>query len=121
MGVVKACGEIMRMALNNITFNLDDKFCDGDEMKESWENTQMPDQLFFSPLFNIHRSCLLKFKMINILEDDDALKAENYDAREDVSLNFLHKFPRVLSNQQNQLEMLNLTLMFCYRTHDVGI
>ena len=35
MDVVKACGEIMRMALNNITFNLDDKFCDGDELKES--------------------------------------------------------------------------------------
>jgi hypothetical protein len=73
MDVVKACGEIMRMALNNITFNLDDKFCDGDELKESWENTPMPNQLFSSPLFNIHRSRLLKFEMINMLEDDHAL------------------------------------------------
>ena len=48
MDVVKACGEIMRMALNNVTFNLDYNCCDSDELKESCENTPMPDKLFSS-------------------------------------------------------------------------
>jgi len=56
MDVVEACGEIIRKPLENVTFNLEDKICDGDELKESWENTPMLDQLltFFSSLFYIH-------------------------------------------------------------------
>jgi hypothetical protein len=35
MDVVEACGEIIRKPLENVTFNLEDKICDGDELKES--------------------------------------------------------------------------------------
>jgi hypothetical protein len=54
----------------------------------------MPDQLltFFSSLFNIHRSRLLKFEMISMMEDDDTLIAENNDAQEDLSSDLLHEF-----------------------------
>jgi hypothetical protein len=48
MDGVKACDEIIRMALNNVTFNLDYNCCDSDELKESCENTPMPDKLFSS-------------------------------------------------------------------------
>ena len=64
MDVVEACGE---KPLENVTFNLEDKICDGDELKESWENTPMLDQLltFFSSLFYIHDQ---KFEMISMME-----------------------------------------------------
>jgi hypothetical protein len=67
MDVVKACFKIIKKPLKNVTFNLNDKFCDGDELKESWENTPMLDQLltFFSSLFNIHDQ---KFEMISMME-----------------------------------------------------
>jgi hypothetical protein len=38
-----------------------------------------------------------------MLENDDELIAEHNDAREDLSSDLLHEFPRGLSNQQNQL------------------
>ena len=67
MDVAETCGEIIRKPLKNVTFNLEDKICDGDELKESWENTPMLDQLltFFSSLFNIHDQ---KFEMISMME-----------------------------------------------------
>ena len=70
MDVVEACGEIIRKPLKNVTFNLHDKFSDGNELTESWENTPMPDQLFSSSLFNIHILLLLKFEMISMREDE---------------------------------------------------
>ena len=45
MDVVKSCGDILRKVLMKGYFKLDDKFCDGNELKESWERTQMPDQI----------------------------------------------------------------------------
>jgi hypothetical protein len=57
MNAVKTCGESFRMGLMKVDFKLDDKFCDGYELKESWGNTQLPDQLLtlFASLFGIRR------------------------------------------------------------------
>jgi hypothetical protein len=40
MDADKTCGESFRMDLMKVDFKLDDKFCDGYELKESWGNTQ---------------------------------------------------------------------------------
>ena len=73
MNFVKSCGEILREALRIVDFKIGDKFCDGHQLKESWETTQMPDQLltFFASLFGINRSRMLKIEMINAILDDD--------------------------------------------------
>ena len=41
---------------------MQDKFCDSEERKESWRTTKIPDELlaFFSELFNIRKTTLLK-------------------------------------------------------------
>ena len=95
--------------MKNVTFNLDDKFCDGDVLKESWENTPMPDQLltFFSSLFNIHRSLLLKFEMISMMEDDDASIAENNHAEEDLSSDLFTSF-----HESSEINIINCIASF---------
>ena len=52
----------IRQALLNMSFNLGDKFCDSEELKNSWHNTNIPDTilLFFAELFKMTKSHLLK-------------------------------------------------------------
>ena len=42
-------------------FGLEDKFCNAQELRESWSNTQIPDILLtlFALLFNINRTILM--------------------------------------------------------------
>ena len=68
-------------------FKLDDRFCDGYELKDSWENTTMPDQLltFFSALFNISRSQMLNIKILDMMQtasENDCID-ESFDADDD--------------------------------------
>ena len=69
MNVVKSFAEILREALVKVDFKIGDKCCDGHDMKESWETTQMPDQLltFFASLFGIKRSRMLKIEVMNMM------------------------------------------------------
>ena len=41
LDVVRSSGEIMWQALRNVDFKLQDKFCDGTELKDSWEKTRI--------------------------------------------------------------------------------
>ena len=47
----------------NHTFNLDDKFCDADDLKHSWYQTKIPDEIvgFFSTLFKILKMSILRY------------------------------------------------------------
>ena len=58
---VKVAKEHIRKALLNVDFGLEDKFCDAQELRGSWSNTQIPDALltFFASLFNINRTILM--------------------------------------------------------------
>ena len=55
MNVIRLADEILKEALEKVDFKLDDRFCDGNELKDSWRTTRMPDQLltFFLALFGI--------------------------------------------------------------------
>ena len=68
--VVRSAGEILREAFNQIDFKLADRFCDGNELKESWENT--PDQVltFFAALFGIRRLRMLQIEMLEMVNGD---------------------------------------------------
>ena len=59
---VKSTAQITRDKLLNIDFGLQDKFCDAEELKLAWRTTKIPDELlvFFSELFNINKTTLLK-------------------------------------------------------------
>ena len=55
-------------AFDKDDFKLDDKFCDASEIRDSWENTHMPDELltFYSALFKIKRSRMFQIKMLDV-------------------------------------------------------
>ena len=59
---VKSAARIIGDKLLNIDFGLQDKFCDAEELKLAWRTTKIPDELlvFFSELFNINKTTLLK-------------------------------------------------------------
>ena len=93
---VKSAGEILRESLKKVDFKLTDHFCDGYELKDSWENTQMPDELitFFSALFNIKRSQLLKNEMLEIIDPTDETECtddtDQYSNMDDSNQNKKH-------------------------------
>ena len=49
-------------ALLNMNFNLEHKFCDSEELENSWHNTNKPDKIvsFLAEFFNISKTHLLK-------------------------------------------------------------
>ena len=53
--LMREAGQHIREAIQKVDFGLQDKFCDGDDLRDSWENTAMPMALinFFSALFRI--------------------------------------------------------------------
>ena len=57
-----------------VDFNLQAKFCDAEDLRNSWEQFCIPDELitFFGTLFNINYATLKpNFPKSNNLEDDD--------------------------------------------------
>ena len=52
---IKETAQIIRNAMKQVDFKLDDRFCDAEELKASWQSTSLPDCLviFFSEVFNI--------------------------------------------------------------------
>ena len=71
--VLQTAGTLLRESLKSVDFGLDDKFCDGSELKKSWENTHMPEPVleFFSALFQIDKSRMLTIKMLDFTHNED--------------------------------------------------
>ena len=110
MNVVMACGEILRKAIKKVDFKLEDTFCDGNELKESWESTQLPEQLltFFSSLFGIKRSSMLKCEATNMKSDEEIFEEEEDDSSAGESM---QDFEQVSCTKQNQLNCLFQIIM----------
>ena len=68
---VKSSARTIRDKLLNVDFGLQDKFCDAEELKLAWRTTKIPDNIlaFFSELFNIKKTMLLK----DYYNEDDEL------------------------------------------------
>ncbi|KAH3709237.1 hypothetical protein DPMN_068699 [Dreissena polymorpha] len=51
---IDRCAEIIQTELKNCDFELNEKFCDAVDLKESWENTKIPELLlrFLGKVFN---------------------------------------------------------------------
>ena len=69
---VKNAVQYIRKVLLNVDFCLEDKFCDAQELKDSYSNTQIPDVFlsFFATLFNINQAMLMRK---SLEEDETAL------------------------------------------------
>lgn len=57
---IKAAGKHIGNVLLYVDFGLEDRFCDAQELRESWSNTQDVLLTFFASLFNINRTILMK-------------------------------------------------------------
>lgn len=106
--IVRSAGEILREALQKVDFKLTDRFCDGSELRESWEQTHMPDQLltFFSALFGIGRSEMLNIEMLNMDVgdcDDDKTESDDEASLDD---NNYEEEQWAVTNQYRQLNCL---------------
>jgi len=89
--VVRSAGEILRNTFSEVDFKLADRFCDGNELRESWEKTPMPDQVltFFGALFGIKRSRMLKIEMLEMVNgdsDDDEVDGDGDASSDDNTL-----------------------------------
>ena len=74
INTIKSAATEIRKSLNESTFSLKNKFCDAEELKNSWNNVRMPNELiyFFSHLFNIPQSYLCNYQVNAYdMEDDD--------------------------------------------------
>ena len=77
---IKIAAQKLRKLLLSFDFELNDKFCDAEELKKAWENKSMPDEFltFFAKLFNIKKTSLIpdterdpEFSYNSDEEDDD--------------------------------------------------
>ena len=80
---VKNAAEHIRKVLLNVDFGLEDGFCDAQELKNSYSNTQLPGVLltFFASLFNVNRTMLMKESLeegeICLFDEDEEDYHEN--------------------------------------------
>ena len=75
---VKSAAQTVREKVLNIDFRQQDKFRDAEELKLTWRITKVPDEVlaFFSELFNVKETMLLKYYYN---EDDEIDKTETYE------------------------------------------
>ena len=81
---------MIREKLLKVDFGLQDKCCDSEERKESWRRTNIPDELlaFFSELFNIRKTTLLK-DYYSENRVDQGVEYDEAEVEEDYSLKSL--------------------------------
>ena len=77
MDNIKRTVKTLREALLKVDFGSHDKFCDAEELKQSWFTKRMPVELvsFFSVLVNIKKTTLLKL-YYNRDDSEDILTEE---------------------------------------------
>ena len=74
MDATKAAASELRRSILSLDYGLKDKFCDAEEVKESWRSTKMPDQwiTFLCELFNVKKSSFLhSYYSDHIIDDEE--------------------------------------------------
>ena len=128
---VKNTAEHIRKVLLNVDFGLEDRFCDAQELKNSYSNTQIPDVLltFLASLFNVNRTMLMKESLeedeICLFDEDEEDYHENSnDQHKRLNLKmkaiFQILFYQVVHGRKNiPLYILNAHAVYeHYRSHD---
>ena len=104
--VCQLAGQMISDAFDKDDFKLDDKFCDASEIRDSWENTHMPDELlsFYSALFKIKRSRMFQIKMLDVGESVSNLN--RFDGENDDPEQISDEIDWAIKNQHTQLHCL---------------
>ena len=72
LDVVKSAAVEIRKSLLEVSFALDDSFCDAHQLKQSWKEKKIPEVLltFFSALFNVSSTKLMRSEMTSDIDSD---------------------------------------------------
>ena len=56
INIIKEAAVQIRQGFSSMNFNINNKFCDAEELAETWDNFNIPDEIiaFFSTLFNVN-------------------------------------------------------------------
>ena len=76
---------MIRMALKQVDFGLQDSFCDSNDLNDSWDQTRMPECLieFFTSLLNMRKSDLIGSNRNSLVDDIDTEDHENDEMNND--------------------------------------
>ena len=82
LDTTKVVATKLQESLLSVDFNLNNKFCDVEELRESWQTTKMPDEwmAFMCELFNIRKSTILHIYYSN---DDIDVEVDRDDVNID--------------------------------------
>ncbi len=87
MDPVKQCAELIRKELKAANFGLDDRFCDAQDLRDSWQSMQIPDILlkFLGILFKFNPKAFNERKLSEDITDENEEDEEEEDKATGVS------------------------------------
>ena len=111
LDTIKSAAKSIHTALKQVDFKLQDRFCDAEELKQSWLNTKIPDELltFFSELFDIKKTKLIEEYHNETVSDDVKNDAKN------------DQFPRKYSKIGSSFQILYYDLHNGYKKTGLDI
>ena len=121
LNIAKQAGKMIRMALKQVDFGLQDSFCDSNDLNDSWDQTRMPECLieFFTSLLNMRKSDLIGSNRNSLVDDIDTEDHENDEMNhesedEDHNLNEREdtSIPRVASRKKKKKPKVRLANSF---------
>ena len=73
INIIKEAAVRIRQGFSSMNFNINNKFCDAEELAETWDNFNIPDEIiaFFSTLFNVNAASLKQNFPLQQCEDDN--------------------------------------------------
>ena len=107
----KLVAKKIRKCLVDIDFGLNERFCDAEDLKESWEKTLMPDELitFLSTSFNVNPATLRPN-----YHDDDISLDEDLETNDDIDI----QYDEINRPQKLQtVKIMSLFQIMCYNLH----
>ena len=124
---IKAAAQAIRKSLLEAEFGLEDKFCDAQELKESWENIVLPTSVcaFFSILFDINQIKLMTHNLeehSSVSDGDDSMdEGDNdgdsiFETRKVTKIKSLYQM--MLYNVHNGRKKKLLHLMAAHNVYD---
>ena len=74
INIIKEAKVQVRQGFSLMNFNINIKFCDAEELAETWDNFNIPDEIIavFSTLFNINAASLKQNFPLQQYEDDNS-------------------------------------------------
>lgn len=106
---VKDAADILRKDLVDVDFGLTDKFCDAQELNQSWTTTKIPDTVltFLSTLCNVNKSHIL-----NASQNDANCSADGSDSCDNEDADNLDNNDLLLTRLSSQIHCLFQVLFY---------